>query len=95
MDKGVQVGGFFAEILPFLMGINLNQPDTDSHKREAAQGGCRQRRIFDKHNDHYRNNRNKIRYQSRHEIIQHVLQGIDIPNYPGKYFSRGTAVKKL
>ncbi len=73
MDESVQVGGFFAEILPFLVGINLNQPYTDAHKRQAAQGGGGQNVVLDKHNYHYGGNRDKIRYQGGDKIVQHIL----------------------
>ncbi len=78
MDKGIQVTGLFPEILPFLMGVDLDEPDTDGHKRKCNECCRGKNRVPYEHNDGNRNHGHELRKESRNEVIQHIFQGIDV-----------------
>ena len=63
MHKGVQIGRFFSENLPPLVGAHLYEPYPDDHERNADQRGSGKLRVFDKHDAHHRTDRDKVRDQ--------------------------------
>ncbi len=73
MHKGIEIGGLLAEYLPALMRAHLNEPHPDHHKGNAHQCSSGKLRIFEKHNADYRADCDKIRYQCRDAVGEHIL----------------------
>ena len=95
VNKGIQVRRLPSEILPFFVRVHLYEPDADQHKRKTTQGCSGKRRVLDKHNDNYGDDRCKVRKQGGNKVVQHVLKRIDIADNTSEDFPGRTAVKKL
>ena len=59
--KGIHIRRLLTFCLPVLFCHNRNQKNSANQKRQTAEGSQSQLPVFNKHNHHYRNNRNKVR----------------------------------
>ena len=95
VHKGVEVGCLFPEDLPALVRKGLDQGEHQRHQRQTAQGRCSQNWILHKHDGGHCGHSHEIRYQCGDKVVQHILQGINVPYDAGQDFSGWPAVKKV